>query len=396
MLSVAEATAIVLDRARPLPPMRVPLEVALGCVLAEDVVSDLDMPPFDKAMMDGFAVRSADVPGTLAIVEEIAAGRVPTQPLGPGHASRIATGAAIPTGADAVVMIERCEVLDGGRSVRLDDAAAPGQNIQPRGRELRRDETVLRGGARLRPQEIGLLAIVGRDPVCVVPQPEVAILSTGDELTPPRDRPAPGRIRNSNGPMLAAQIARAGGRPRSLGIARDQFDELRQRISDGLRSPILVLSGGVSAGHRDLVPDVLDSLGVEPCFHKVALKPGKPVFFGVRRGDDFDRLVFGLPGNPVSAFVAFELFVRPVMATLSGLTAQPPRFEPRRLASDFQFTTDRPTYHPARATRDEVQPVEWRGSPDLRALTLGNALVLLPPGTHEFHAGDLLPVMTCE
>ena len=366
-------------------------------VLAEDAVSDLDMPPFDKSMMDGYAVRSADIVNDetiLEVLEEIMAGMTPSRTIAAGQAARIMTGAPVPAGADAVVMIERTRVPRRREAaVRIAALVKPGLNIQPRARELRRGETVLKSGARLRPQEIGLLATVGRATVHAIPAPEVAIVSTGDELVDADQIPGPGQIRNSNGPMLVAQVARTGARPRSLGIARDRTEDLRERIADGLQSPMLILSGGVSAGKLDLVPGVLADLGVTPCFHKVALKPGKPIFFGTKKQSEGATLVFGLPGNPVSSFVGFELFVRPALDVLGGRSSRGPRFAPMPLAADFAYSTDRPTYHPARVEDGRVQPVTWHGSPDLRALTLADALVLLPVGNQWHQAGVMLPTL---
>ncbi|HXG11945.1 MAG TPA: gephyrin-like molybdotransferase Glp [Gemmataceae bacterium] len=420
MLSVSQAQAIILQQARPLPPETVPLSsAALGLVLAEDVVSDLDMPPYDKALMDGYAVRSADLPegrGVLNVIEEITAGQTPRRPLGPGQAARIMTGAPLPAGADAVVIVERTRLLEGGRVQVEDRPPRPGQNVLPRGQEMRPGETVLVAGTVLRPQEFGVLATVGRTAVRVHPAPRVAILSTGDEVVEAAQTPGPGQIRNSNGPMLVAQAARAGGLPRYLGIARDHLDSLRPLVAEGLRYPILVLSGGVSAGKLDLVPGVLQELGVEAHFHKVEMKPGKPVFFGTGvRGQGsgvrkealgslltpdpgpLAPLVFGLPGNPVSALVCFELFVRPAIRRLAGHAEAGPPMVQAVLAEDFAYRTDRPTYHPARleltASGWRVRPVPWFGSPDLRGLTRANAFVLLPPGDHQHRAGQSFPVL---
>jgi molybdopterin molybdotransferase len=193
--------------------------------------------------------------------------------------------------------------------------------------------------------------------------------------------------------MIAAQVMRAGGRPRSLGIVRDNSDDLRRSIQDGLSSPILILSGGVSAGKLDLVPGVLSELGVAAHFHKVAMKPGKPVFFGSKNLREFEALVFGLPGNPVSSFVSFELFVRPAIDVLRGCPPRAAKLESAKLEAEFSYSSDRPTYHPARLEGSTVRPVAWHGSPDLRALTLANALVLLPAGEHVHAAGSLLPVL---
>jgi molybdopterin molybdotransferase len=398
MLTVPEALEIVLRNTAALPAAVMPLHDALGLVLAEDAASDLDMPPFDKAMMDGFAVRSSDLrdgKAELVIVEEIPAGKTPTVEVKAGQASRIMTGAPMPAGADAVVMIERCELV--GNRVHVNDARLTvGQNTLAKAREMRAGETVLQAGARLRPQELGLLAAVGRSAVKVQPAPSVAILPTGDELVEPNVKPGPSQIRNSNGPMLAAQAARAGGVPRLLGIARDQPALLRAAITEGLHSDVLILSGGVSAGKLDLVPGVLAELGVTALFHKVAMKPGKPVLFGVRQSG---QIVFGLPGNPVSSMVCFELFVRLAIRTLMRLEPGPSYLQ-AALKKDFPYRTDRPTYHPALLRLTDtgwtVAPTAWFGSPDLRGLLPANAFVLLPEGDHEHRAGSRLTVLRVE
>jgi molybdopterin molybdotransferase len=400
MFSVSQAQEIVLKLSKPLPPESEPLtQSALGLVLAEDIVSDVDMPPFAKSLMDGYAVRATDVAtgqATLTILEEITAGRTPTLPVGQGQASRIMTGAPMPQGADAVVMIERTLQLDSARVVIEDKPARPGQNVLPQGQEMHRGDVVLSPGAVLRPQEFGVLATVGRSAIRVHPAPVVALISTGDEVVDPSRRPGPGQIRNGNGPMLAAQIARAGGVPRDLGIAVDRIDVLSERIADGLRSPMLVLCGGVSAGVADLVPKVLRDLGVEAHFHKVEMKPGKPIFFGTRN----QTLVFGLPGNPVSSFVCFELFVRPAIRRLRGHNSPGPEWVRALLTEDYTYRTDRATYHPAWLDANEngwrARAVPWFGSPDLRGLTRANALMLFEPSQTEHRAGNIYPVMRIE
>jgi molybdopterin molybdotransferase len=400
MLSVAAAQELMLQQVRPLPAEMAALTAsALGLLLAEDVISDIDSPPYDKSMMDGYAVRCADLPSghaSLVVVEEIPAGKTPTKAVGPGQAARIMTGAPIPDGADAVVMVERTKVAEGSR-VRIEDQAPrAGQNILRRGSEMRQGDVVLASGTALRPQEIGVLAIVGCSRVKVVPSPRVCLLSTGDELVEANQTPGPGQIRNSNGPMLSAQICRAGGVPRYLGIARDNLDSLRPLIAEGLRADALILSGGVSAGKLDLVPGMLQEAGVVGHFHKVELKPGKPLFFGTRSAER-PTLVFGLPGNPVSAFVCFELFVRPALRRLRGITDTPGETHSAVLAEDYVYKTDRPTYHPACVEAGDqgwrVRPVPWFGSPDLRGLTRANALVVFPPGDHTHRAGQRFPVM---
>jgi molybdopterin molybdotransferase len=367
--------------------------------LAEDVASDLDMPPFDKALMDGYALRTADLLETgaiLTVVEEIPAGQTPQKKVGVGQAARIMTGAAMPAGADAVVMIERTELLEGQRVRIHERPAKAGQNILPRGREMRSGETVLAAGAVLRPQEFGLLATVGKATFSIYRQPRVALLSTGDEVVEPPGMPGPGQIRNSNASMLMAQIARAGGLPFYLGIARDTLESLRPLVIQGLTADCFLLSGGVSAGKFDLVPGVLQELGVEPIFHKVAMKPGKPFYFGVRG----ETLVFGLPGNPVSSLVGFELFVRPSIRVARGCQQPGPRLLNARLATDYIYKTDRPTYHPAHLEAADngfrVTPVPWFGSPDLRAVTQANVFAVFPVGENRLREGETVSVLAPE
>lgn len=392
MLDVSEAQSAVLRHARPLAAVVAP--PALGAVLADDIAADRDSPPFTKSAMDGYAVRAADcvVAGqSLRIIDEIAAGDTPTKPVGPGECARIFTGAPLPDGADAVVMVEKTETLDHGR-VRIDDAGVkPGLNVIPRGKEMRAGEIVLPAGTVLTPVAIGLLAALGRTSANLVPVPRTGVLATGNELVPTNETPGPGRIRNSNGPMIAALADRAGARSVDLGIVRDDPRALTERIVDGLsRSDVLVLAGGVSAGAADLVPGVLAELGVAIHFHKVRLKPGKPLLFGTLTG----KLVFGLPGNPVSALVCFELFVRPALRALAGNADPGLKVESLPLAGPLDAANDRPTYHPGRLTPDHrVDPLPWFGSADLRALLPADVLIVLPPGKVSYATGRPVEVI---
>lgn len=396
MMEVSAARETVLRFAAPLTPRAVPLDAAaLGLVLAEDVASDLDSPPFTKAMMDGFAVRAAELaagPVALFIVGEIQAGAEPDVPVEPGEAVGIYTGAPMPDGADAVVMKERCEVHDNGTVTANDPTLKSGKNVLPRAAEMKVGDVVTPAGTVLTPTAFGLLAAVGKTAVRAVPRPTVAILATGNELVEPPQAPTGGQIRNTNGPMLLAQVAQAGAMPRYLGVAPDDADTTAALIRDGLESAdVLVLAGGVSAGKFDLVPEVLKSQGVEIHFHHVRMKPGKPLLFGTKG----TKLVFGLPGNPVSAFVGFELFVRPALRKLGGHALPGPcegRFE---LTEDLTAKHDRPTYHPARlhVPSGFVHALPWFGSADLRALLTANALIALPTGEVKLKAGERVNVV---
>jgi molybdopterin molybdotransferase len=398
LLTVDEALRAVLERAAPLPPRPRSLERARGCVLAEDVAADLDLPPFDKALVDGYAVRAGDVEacgGRLRLGEEILAGRTPTRPLGPGEAASLMTGAPLPEGADAVVMVERTR--RDGADVLLDEPACrPGQNRLPRAREMRAGDVVLTRGERLHAVRLGLLASVGRSSVSVVPPPRVAVVSTGDELVEPDQVPGPGQIRNSNAAMLQAMAEAAGALAETMPIARDEPEALLEILAVALAADVVLITGGVSAGKRDLVPETLARLEVARVFHKVRLKPGKPLWFGVGspRGDQPGPLVFGLPGNPVSGVVGFLLFVRPVLRILAGLADAPPA--PRRgaLARAFRHAGDRPTYHPSRLVGTEAEPVidplDWAGSADLRTVAGADGFAVFPAGDHEYAPGEVV------
>jgi molybdopterin molybdotransferase len=395
MLTVEEALDRIVAEAGEQPVLAVDLPLALDLVLAEPVVADADSPPFDKSLMDGYAVRTADLPGgkgRLRRVGEILAGQTPAAPVREGEAVQIMTGAPTPPGADAVVMVERTR-LDADLVEFDDPDLHVGQFIMPRGREYSRGETVLEPGARIGPAEMGLLAAVG----CVRPKvhrrPTVAIVSTGDEIVPPDQTPGPGQIRNANESTLAALAERAGAVVRRLGVAGDDAQALMEKIGEGLKSDVLLLSGGVSAGKRDLAPGVLADLGVRTVFHGVAFKPGKPLYFG--RKDH--TLVFGLPGNPVSVLCCFEVFVQTALRARRRSPDPRPHLAPLPLAADFRYATRRPTYHPAKVSIGPVglvvAPVSWYGSPDLRALTKANALVVFPSGEGNYRAGDALATL---
>jgi molybdopterin molybdotransferase len=403
MMTVAEAMNAILFHTMPLGPRYCRLESALGLSMAEQVVADLDLPPFDKSIVDGYALRSADVAGKttrLRVVEEILAGMTPSRPLGAGEAAAIMTGAPMPQGADAIVMFERVEPPD--KDIIVVPGPIPaGHNRMPRGREMRAGDVVIPAGAVLDSAKIGVLASVGAAEVLVQPRPIVAIASTGDELVPCDQKPGPGQIRNSNTPLLSALVREHGAIPRILPIIPDRLDALIDAFGRALDGPepadVLLVSGGVSAGQRDLVPNAFARLGIDEVFHKVRVKPGKPLWFGVRSSQDGlpPTLVFGLPGNPVSGLVCFLLFVRPVLEILSGQRPASPQSLPTfPLAAPVHHREDRDTYRPARFTAlaDEpgstIEVLSSVGSSDLRAVTSADGFAIFPAGERRYEAGD--------
>lgn len=399
LMQVGEAQQLVLQHAHRLAAEVAPLSPAvLGRVLAKSVVSDMDSPPFDKAMVDGYALRSEDADAgidTFRVTEEILAGQVPQHPVGLGEAASIMTGAPLPDGADTVIMHEHTKF--NAHQVRLMQPVKARQNVMLQAAEMKRGETVLHAGSVIRPQELGLLATVGCTSASFYKRPVVTILSTGDEVVEPGTPLQAGQIRNSNAPLLEGLVTRSHGVPKYLGIANDSLDSLQPMLAQGLEEDVFLITGGVSAGKVDLVPDALAELRVIPIFHKVALKPGKPLFFGTRG----NTLVFGLPGNPVSGLVGFELFVRPALRKLLGRSE--PFISPTmkaRLSESFHHKSDRLTYFPIKLglTSDgyEAHHVNWKGSGDLRSICASDGFAVLPPGDVRYSAGDLVDVLIPE
>lgn len=404
MISVAEALERVgqaIERAFPceLPAENIPFQTAAGFVLAKSIYSTVDSPPHDKSLVDGYAIPAWDQwddGATFQVVEQVTAGQVPTLNIGPGQATRIMTGAPIPVGAAAVVMVERTAAADGSESspqqVRILETPRPGQNIMRRGESMRLGDVVLQPGHVLRPVELGLLAELGVTEVPTYPRPTVAIVATGDELVGWDQTPGAGQIRNSNGPMLEALALSIGALPVSMAVARDNPTELAEAIRAGLGADVLLLSGGVSAGVLDLVPGILHQAGVQEVFHRVYLKPGQPVWFGVRATAPRPCLVFGLPGNPVSSLVCFHLFAKPALRRLAGRPFAAARRETGRIRSKFRHAGHRATYYPCRIERRGrdwlLTPLAWRGSADLRTLVDAQGLLCLDPGELELSAND--------
>ena len=319
MIDYTDALRRVVAKAKPLAAESVPLTGSLGRTLAQNVRARAPIPPFAKATMDGYAVRADDTrPGAagqsavLAVIEDLPAGRLSRRAISPGQAVRIMTGAPLPKGADAVVMVENTE--KAGTRVKIFGAVAPGDNIGRAGEDLEKGDLILEKGDLIGPAEVGMLAALGLASVQVVRRPKLAVISTGDEIVEPGQKAGPGCIWNSNGYSLLSLALQAGTEASYLGIARDRNSQLKLKIQKARAADILVLSGGVSVGDYDLVKDELRGLGVRPVFWQVRIKPGKPTFFGVRGR----QLVFGLPGNPTSAMVMFHLFARPAIDRMLG------------------------------------------------------------------------------
>ena len=399
MISVEDAQKSILELIRPMGREKVGLLQGLGRVLAEDVHSPRPVPPWNNSAMDGYALRSEDTrhatryaPKKLKVIEEIQAGVMATRKIGPGESIRIMTGAPMPDGADAVVLIEETKrISDDEVKIFLD--VQRGEAIRRAGEDARAGEMVLEQGTILGPASIGMLANVGRPRVSVYQKPKVAILATGEELVELGDALGAGQIFNSNSYALAAQVLESGGEPVLLGIARDDAEDLRCHINDGLSADLMVTSGGVSVGDFDLVKSTLGGLGNEMRFWRVRMKPGKPMAFGMLNG----KPVFGLPGNPVSTMVSFELFVRPALRKMQG---KKKLFRPMleaRLLHPLAKSPERRHYVRSIVYRSQeewvVQAIEAQGSNILHSMVRANGLIVFPEFQTEFTAGSRVQVI---
>ncbi|MDD5761524.1 MAG: molybdopterin molybdotransferase MoeA [bacterium] len=393
MLTYEDARGMILDRVSPFGVERVPLDAASGRTLAGEVRAPGDLPPWDNSAMDGYAVRSGDCLGetVLRIAGYQTAGGPGADAVPPGGAVRIMTGSPIPRGCDAVVPFEEAEERDG--SVRVPAPVRPRRHIRFRGEDVRAGERIIPEGTILRPPEISLLASFGRAMVPVYRKPRVAILSTGDELVELGDPPAHGKIVNSNSHAIAAAVVEAGGEPVLLGIARDEREDLRAKLSEGLAADVLVTSAGVSAGDRDLVRDVLDELGVENVFWKVLVKPGGPTAFGVAGR----KPVFSLPGNPVSSLITFETFVRPALRKMTGVPHPVKTPVKATLAEPVKKKTGKTQFLRVRI-ESGVEGYVARTAGDqntgiLRTLLLADGIAVLPRERTDFAAGEKVDVL---
>ena len=386
LLSIEEAQELVLAHVEPLRTETVPVDGAVGRVLAEPASATIDLPPFDSSAMDGFALRSADTPGTLPVPFRIAAGAPAERGLAAGEAMGIATGGVVPEGADAVIPLE--DVVEVDNTVEIEEAVAPGANIRPAGGDLRQGAVVLEAGVRLGAAQVAALSAAGIADARVSQKPSAAVLATGSELRRPGEPLEPGQIYEANGVLIEAQLVSAGAAVERLPTVADDEDAHRTALERGLEADVLVTSGGVSVGPHDLVRRIEAELGVEEVFWGVSVKPGKPISFGVREG----RLVFGLPGNPVSVLVGFELFVRPAVLALQGVAQPLPRFERGRLDGELERNPGRDELVRGRLAFDDegplVEPLPGRESHMIARAALADVLVLVRRGEDRLRPGD--------
>jgi molybdopterin molybdotransferase len=390
--AIARATVLGADRLE-----FVGLLDASGRVLAEAIVADRDLPPFPRSTRDGYAVRAADLaslPITLDVIAEIKAGaRLEEIPrvIGAGQAASIMTGAPVPAGADAVVMVEYTSAHE--RRVEITRGVATGENIVPRGAEAERGSLLVEVGHRLNDAAVALAASVGKSKLKVFKRPRVAVLTTGDEIVSVEATPGPTQIRNSNSYSLAAQIQQAGGEPVLLPVAPDESKGLRRLIEEGFQSDLLIMTGGVSMGRYDLVEQVLAELSAEFFFTGARIQPGKPIVFGRCAGKHF----FGLPGNPVSTMVTFELFARPMLEALAGMSPRKLPFMYARLKREIRFKPGLTRFLPAILSGEfensAVELVAWQGSGDIAATARANCYIVILPDRERMGEGDFVPVL---
>ena len=397
-LEIVMSTAKAKDRADWMPSELVSLSDSMHRILREDVFCDADSPRFDKAIRDGFAVRFEDVayvPAELSVIGEARAGAGADVNVQQGHCCEIMTGAPLPLGANAVVMVENTERLSP-TSVRILKTARESEGMLRRGAEARQGEKILQTGRRIGLADLGLLAGEGKATVRVSKKPRVAVIATGDELVEVHENPQAGQIRNSNTYTICAQVKETGAEPVLLGIGRDNLDDLRTKIRQGLEYDVLLVSGGVSMGKYDLVEPVFAEFGVDVLFDKIAMKPGKPTVFG-HRGNTY---VFGLPGNPISTMVAFHMFVRPLLLFLLKAETTSPKIFDAKLEVAAKCDPERAALVPALVRFDSsqywIRTAPWKGSSDLVGLARANALIMIPMRSGTLEAGETAQFMWME
>jgi len=393
MISIEDAIQFALQAVKPLGSVKIPLTNSLNRILFDDLTSDIDMPPFNKSAMDGYAFHAADVqssPCQLKVVGVVQAGGIPNFTVKRGEAAKIMTGAPLPHGCDAVQMVEKTRSIEPS-IVEILEKVEPGKHVAFKGEVMQKDSVVLRRGAFVNPAVVGVLASIGQEMVSVCRLPDVAVLATGDELVDVGQQPGPGQIRNSNGYAISAQLKMIGVTPKMMGCVTDDLASLRSALMAGLEQDVLLISGGVSMGDYDFVEKVLAELGVDIIYDSVNIKPGKPAVMGTTGS----CAVFGLPGNPVSASTVFDILVTPVFKKIMGY----PRFESSlisaKLRGDFINKNKRVSYHPAvvmiEAGEFVAQPLSSKGSADVLAYSQANSYLIGTPQS-AFGDGDEIPV----
>ncbi|MDA3781243.1 MAG: molybdopterin molybdotransferase MoeA [Bacteroidales bacterium] len=386
MIKIEEAYDIVINSAYILDTEKIEFNNSLNRILAEDVKSDIEMPPFDKAAVDGYACKSCDIEMELEVIESVQAGQTPQKKVGKGQCTQIMTGAPVPAGADAIVMVEHTE-LDNEKVKVLKKSSK--SNISIKAEDVKQGQVVLQKGIQIKPQHIAIFASVGYTNVLVYHKPKVGIISTGDELVEPQDKPGVSKIRNSNGHQISAQVSALGAQAKYFGIARDTEEDTYRIVTKAMaESDMIILSGGVSMGEFDFVPGVLKRAGINILFDSIAVKPGKPTTFGIAD----KKFCFGLPGNPVSSFIQFELLVKPLLFSMMGLNIKPNGISMPMAVEYSRKRAARKSYIPVLIENGKIKPIEYHGSAHIHALNKADGIISIPIGINTLKEGEIVDV----
>lgn len=389
MIKYEKAYQVIMNYATPIGTERININSALGRILAEDIKSDIDIPPFDRSAVDGYACRQEDLENELTVIETIPAGCIPQKAIGKNQCAKVMTGSIVPSGANCVIMVEQTQQISGNK-IKCFSTQTP-TNICYRGEDIKKNTVVLIKGTKILPQHIAILASVGCVKPTVYKRAKIGIIATGNEIIEPSRKPKTSQIRNSNSYQLFSQIMQINAIPEYYGIARDNEDNISSLIKKASSEcDVVIISGGVSVGDYDLVPKTLAKNGFEILFDKVAMKPGKPTKFAV---SDKKKICFGLPGNPVTTFVVFETMVKPFILKMMGNTYKPPQIILPMAKSFSQEKADRETWLPVKIDEDgKITPVEYHGSGHFLALAEADGLICIPCGTLNIKKGTRMPV----
>ncbi|RLD56226.1 MAG: molybdopterin molybdenumtransferase MoeA [Bacteroidetes bacterium] len=388
MILIEQAYELVMRTAYTLDKEQVELNDSLNRILAQDVVSDIEMPPFNKSAMDGYACRREDINNELEVIEVIAAGKAPTKTINKNQCSKIMTGAEVPEGADCVIMVEHTEEIDS-KKIRV-IKENPNDNISLKAEDVKINDVVLKEGTKIGAQHIAVMASVGCVKPIVVKKPKVGIITTGNEIVEPNNKPQKSQIRNSNAYQLIAQINNMGAIPKYYGIARDDKEDTRKMIETSLsENDVTLLTGGVSMGDFDYVEDIFNEIGINILFNSLAVKPGKPTTFGVYE----NKRCFGLPGNPVSSFIQFEILAKPLLYSMMGFDFKPLNIKLPMSVDYNRRNTKRKSFIPIIITDDgEVMPVDYHGSAHIHSLSEAHGIISVPIGCPTLKKGEIIDV----